>query len=397
MEASVIGDFSSDGILELRYDGTEVGRLDVEFLFGGLPKRKRVARWTESKPNLMPVKDGGKSGTVEETLLGKLGSLNTCSREEVFRQYDQEVQGATVIKALVGKGEGPSDAAVIRPLADGKTGVAIGCGLCPQEADRDPYWMAVKAVDEAVRNVVSVGADPARVAILDNFCWSSCEDEEQLGSLVRACQGCYDAAIAYETPFVSGKDSLNNQFSLSDDDARQLGLPSLISIPSTLLISAMGIVRDVSKCVTSDFKRPGNRVVWVSADVRKDGPEVCAAMHRAVANLIGESAVAACHDVSDGGLAVCLAEMCIGGNAGASVTVDNGQVLFDESRSGYVLELNNAADLKALSNCGSLVELGTVESDARLRIVSGEESMVDLSVKQLESTWRAPLGLSEGA
>ena len=340
VETSVIGEFSSDGILKLRFDGREVGRLGVEFLFDGLPRRRRVARWVAPKPNLMPMHCGDLDGeNIEEVLLGKLGSLNTCSREDVFRQYDQEVQGGTVIKALAGAGEGPSDAAVIRPLAGADTGVAIGCGLCPQEADEDPYWMAVRAIDEAVRNVVCVGADPERIAILDNFCWSGCEDEEELGALVRACQGCYDAAMAYETPFVSGKGSLNNQFSLSAEDARRLGLPSVIGIPSTLLISAMGIVHDVHKCVTSDLKLGGDRLVWVSADIKTDGAQGCALMHRAVAGLIREGAVAASHDVSDGGLGACLAEMCIGGKKGAMVSIDNQGLLFDETRSGYVLEI----------------------------------------------------------
>src|SRR4029077_9663012 len=179
------------------------------------------------------------------------------SKEWLIRQYDHEVQGGSVIKPLVGiQDDGPSDAAVIAPLPTSRgadatplAGIAIGCGINPRYGDLDPYAMAAAAIDEAVRNVVAVGANPKRIALLDNFCWGNTERPEVLGALVRAAEACRDIALAYGMPFISGKDSLNNEFHAGDRH---------IVIPPTLLISALGRVLDVRRCVTMDLKEPGN-------------------------------------------------------------------------------------------------------------------------------------------
>src|SRR5205823_720676 len=158
---------------------------------------------------------GGEGGgpRFTEDLLQILSSYNICSKEWIIRQYDHEVQGGSVLKPLVGRrNDGPGDAAVIAPVLGSTLGLAIGCGINPHYGDLDPYWMAAAAVDEAVRNVVAVGADPGRVALLDNFCWGNTDRPEVLGSLVRAAEACRDAALAYGTPFISGKDSLNNEY-----------------------------------------------------------------------------------------------------------------------------------------------------------------------------------------
>ena len=185
-------------------------------------------------------------------LLGILGSLNVCSKEWIIRQYDHEVQGGSVIKPLVGVvNDGPSDAAVLRPVLTSRRGIVMACGMNPCYGDLDPYWMAAAAIDEAVRNCVAVGADPQRIAILDNFCWGNTDRPETLGSLVRAALACYDVATVLGTPFISGKDSLNNEF-------RPQGAAEPIAIPPSLLISAIGQVDDVARCVTMDLKEPGN-------------------------------------------------------------------------------------------------------------------------------------------
>src|SRR6185503_7285106 len=142
---------------------------------------------------------------------------------------------------------GPSDASVLRPKLSSQRGIAIGCGLAPQV--QDPYEMALAAIDEAVRNVIAVGADPNRLAILDNFCWPSVDDEQTMGTLVRACEACRDAALAYGITFIPGKDSLHNQFTNSETG-------QVIRIPRTLLISAIGVIEDVRRCVTMDLKDP---------------------------------------------------------------------------------------------------------------------------------------------
>src|SRR5437879_8572044 len=181
------------------------------FLHGGRPAVVREAVYEEKERERGRGEEGETNFTA--ALLRILGSLNVCSKEWIIRQYDHEVQGGSVIKPLVGvRDDGPGDAAVVMPVLGSWAGVAIGCGINPHYGDLDPYAMAAAVIDEAVRNVVAVGADPARIALLDNFCWGNTDRPEVLGSLVRAAEACRDVALAYRMPFISGKDSLNNEF-----------------------------------------------------------------------------------------------------------------------------------------------------------------------------------------
>jgi phosphoribosylformylglycinamidine synthase len=307
----------------------------------------------------------------------------------VIRQYDHEVQSRSVIKPLVGPGFGPSDAAVLRPRLDRHRGIALGCGICPRRFAADPYWMAVAAVDEALRNVICVGADPTRVAILDNFCWPKVDSPQSLGALVRACRGASDAAVAYGLPFISGKDSLNNEFSMSEEEARRTGLPPRLAIPNTLLISAMGIVEDVGRCVTMDLKRSGNKLVLASAPVDRVGLSAALELHRRVSALITKGQAVSAHDISDGGLAVALAEMCIAGNLGAVIEWSgDANGMFDEPTTTYVLEI----PAEHASSCGFPV-IGQVDPSPRL--VSPGMGL-DVSVEALAAAWRTPLMAKEG-
>jgi phosphoribosylformylglycinamidine synthase len=272
--------------------------------------------------------------------------------------------------------------------------------------------MAIAAVDEALRNVICVGANPQRTAILDNFCWPKVETEESLGALVRACVGARDAAVAYGLPFISGKDSLNNEFTMSADEATRTGLPERIAIPYTLLISALGIVDDVTRCVTMDLKDPGDCLVLASAPVtpplvdflnpRRDregadnAPPFAAArtLHHRVASLIRDGKVRAAHDVSDGGPAVAIAEMCIASNLGANVTIDpnvTGESIFTPLATTYVLEMAEADADEA-----RLPIIGRVERESRLRIECQSVGTIDLSVDDLGEAWRSPLARGGG-
>jgi len=261
VELAVLGTFGAPGReLILRYHGEEVGRLGMAFLHEGLPAQTRRAVWPGAGERRAPAPCGAQrtgktpeaiSDSLRDEVLRLLAHPTIASKRWIVRQYDHEVQGGTIIKPLVGPGrDGPGDAAVILPVPASSRGLAISQGLAVRAGDPalggDPYIMALAAVDECVRNLVCVGADPARIAILDNFCWPSCEKPENLAALVRAAEGCYDAAMAYRTPFISGKDSLNNQFT-TDTGAT-------IEIPPTLLITGVGIVPDVSRCVTMDLK-----------------------------------------------------------------------------------------------------------------------------------------------
>jgi len=298
-----------------------------------------------------------------------------------------------VIKPLVGPLQiGPSDAAVVRPKLTSHRGVAIACGLAPHI--EDPYAMAIASIDEAVRNAVSVGADPNRLAILDNFCWPSVDDEQTMGTLVRACEACRDAALGYGVPFISGKDSLHNQFTNSETG-------QVIRIPRTLLISAIGVIEDVRRCVTMDLKDPREGVIaLVSARPRADLTQL-ASLHRALAGGIRKELVTACHDVSDGGWLVAVAEMCIASGFGATLeSQGDEQTCFSESNGCYIVE-THAMGFDALQSLieragGTCKQLGRTSARPALEIASltpQRTQKVELHafVDELTKAWRGPL------
>ena len=414
VEATVIGNFVPTGCLQLKYNDQQVADLPMEFLHDGRPKVVRQATYTPRVPSpLAPLA----RGRCDDDLLGILGSLNVASKEWVIRQYDHEVQGGSVIKPLVGvDNDGPSDAAVVRPRLDSRRGLVVACGMNPHYGDLDTYHMAASAIDEAIRNCVAVGADPSRIAILDNFCWGDCEQPETLGSLVRAAMACYDLAVGWSTPFISGKDSLNNEFSFEDASGRR----QTIAIPPSLLISALGQVADVGRCVTMDLKAPGNLLYQVGitqdelggshlALVRGlDGGNVprvdvdgarrtFAAVHAA----IERGLVRACHDLSEGGLAVAAAEMAFAGGCGA--TIDSAKVpclapelasrpevvLFSESNTRFLCEVETgqAAAWEDLLGEIPSARIGEVTETPRLRI--GE--WIDSDIVRLKEAWQSPL------
>ena len=402
-ELAVLGTFGTpDRELVLRFRNEEVGRLSMRFLHEGLPAPRREASWTP--PTQRPA-DAAPLPEIDlaQTLQRTLADPNVASKRWIVEQYDHEVRGGTVIKPLVGpRGEGPGDATVIAPVPGSSRGLAISQGLATGIGDParagDPYLMALAAVDECVRNLVCVGADPDRIAILDNFCWPSCGKPQNLGSLVRAAVGCYDAAKAYRTPFVSGKDSLNNQFTTQDG--------TTIEIPPTLLITGMGIVNDITRGVTSDAKAAGNILLLVGPPCDTLGGSVAGALlgltgpmpvtdlsvgpaaARAVASLIERGVVRAAHDVSDGGLLCGVAEMLIGagGALGARLEIEDfdAAALFGESPSRYLIEVAppDLADAFATLSGTSAVRIGALDTTARLHA-----NRLDVGVDELHRAW----------
>jgi len=359
---------------------------------------------------------GSSSG---ETLKRILSSLNVCSKEWIIRQYDHEVQAGSVVKPLVGvANDGPSDAAVVQPDLASRRGLVIGCGMNPRYGDIDPYWMAASAIDEAVRNCVAVGADPARIAILDNFCWGNTARPETLGSLVRAALACQDVALAYGTPFVSGKDSLNNEFTYVAD-----GETKTITIPPSLLITALGQIEQIEQSVTMDLKAPGNLLFLVGetkADLagshyslvtgvdddswrmpRVDlerAPKLFGEVHAA----IRQGLIRSCHDLSEGGLAVALAEMAFAGGLGVEAQLDvlsqscwikNPDVmLFSESNTRFVVEVAAEHVGKFVHTVPTAVRIGSVVSGDRLVVRDQDErTVIDESLAELKHVWQSPL------
>ena len=360
---------------------------------------------TQRNPHPNPLPQAGE-GTAQDILLRILASPNVCSKEWIVRQYDHEVQAGSVVKPLVGvANDGPSDAAVIRPLLDREVGVAIGCGINPRYGDLHPYNMAASAIDEAIRNIVCVGGDPDRTALLDNFCWGNTERPEVFGSLVEAARACYDIAMSLGTPFISGKDSLYNEFA---------GPQGRIVIPPTLLISAMARVPDVSHCVTMDLKAPGNHLLLVGTTKGElggshfnlvtgttggvvptvDGP-LAKRTFAAIHDCITSGLVRSCHDCSEGGLAITLAEMAFAGGFGATVDLSAAPgatdlsphaLLFAESNSRFVLEVETGYLSAALEKLSDVPHsrFGVVNEEPTLKI----SNLIDTNIADLKSAWQ---------
>lgn len=358
VEATAVGTYDGSGRLVVTHHGATLVDIDMHMLHDGRPQRVLTATWSAHTPP-PPAWHNLDHNQIISALLAH---PNIASRAQIIRGYDHEVQGRTVVKPLVGvHSDGPGDAAVLQVRPDRTSGVAIGCGLAPQLSQFDPYWMGLAAVDEALRNVVAVGADPSACTILDNFCWGDPRQPDRMGGLTRATVACYDAALAYGTPFISGKDSLNNEYRTANGQR--------IPIPGTLLISALAYHPDIRHAQTSDFKQAGNAIyvvgmtqhalagahvasvagiphpaMWQLPQVDlASAPHVMRQLHSA----IHAGLVAACHDISDGGLAVALAEMAIAGRCGATIDLDcvpsTNQdpfvVLYSESPSRFVVEV----------------------------------------------------------
>jgi phosphoribosylformylglycinamidine synthase len=423
VEARVIGQFVATGKLELQYEGNTVGELSMHFLHEGRPKVERQATYQPPFANPQAKIQNPKSnGDFGSTLLKLLSSLNVASKEWVIRQYGHEVQGGSVIKPLVGiANDGPSDASVLRPVLSSRRGLVIACGMNPRYGDYDPYHMAACAIDEAIRNCVAVGADPRRIAILDNFCWGYTDRPETLGALVRAALACYDVAVAWGTPFISGKDSLNNEFSYESGGERRT-----IQIPHTLLISALGQVEDVSRCVTMDLKQPGNLLYQIGRTKNELGGSHFAMLtgqgnyqvpvvdlqtarrtFAAIHEAMQKGLIRACHDLSEGGLAVAIAEMAFAGGYGARIRLANvpretdqnaneleSILLFAESASRFIAEVPQScrASFEQTLNSKNVpfAQIGEVTDSGKLEVMGGQR-LIDLPIAELKEAWQKPL------
>lgn len=407
VEATAIGKYTSDQVLRVYYKGEEVAELDIPFLF----KPPKTVRNAEYKPNHFQEPSFPQPKNLTEILLDIMSSPNVASKESVIRTYDHEVKGNTVLKPLQGECAGPNDASVIKPLEDSWKGIVISCGMKPNYGKIDVYWMAASAIDEAIRNNVAVGG--RRISLLDNFTWGNPEKPERMGSLVKACEACYDFATAFRTPFVSGKDSLYNESPLGP-------------ITPTLLITALGILPDIHSTVSVDVKNPNDLIYIVGqtfkelggseyykkkGDVGKTVPKVRPNLARenfkALTKAIDLGLVKACHDLSGGGLAVAAAEMAFSGRHGIELNLQNVPqkrlhrddfILFSESNSRFLVEVPEKVreDFEYVMKGKVYSEIGRVTETPRLRVYGlGDKIVIDASIGDLMTRWKQTLS-SEG-
>jgi phosphoribosylformylglycinamidine synthase II len=451
VEASVLGAFTDSHRLIVTYQSETVADLDMAFLHDGRPERTLEAVWQHNyssmlpspwhpqgvplhfdtpstSPNVVvPPVGARETGAFSETLLALLRHPTIASKEAIVRRYDHEVQGATVVKPLVGKtGNGPGDAAVLQPILDepSNAGIVLSNGVNPLYSTIDPYHMAINAVDEALRNLTAVGGDIERAAILDNFCWGNPTDPAQLAMLVRAVKGCHDAAVGFGTPFISGKDSLNNEYRANGER------PPYPVIP-TLVISAVGVIEDAACTVDMSFKAPGNLLYLVGTTSEEMGgshfaqavgrdvfkelfpyaavPRVDVAQARdrmkGLGSAIREGLVQSCHDLSEGGLAVALAEMAIASSLGARIDLgrprwwqpdrrntSNIVQLFSESASRFIVEVTpqdweafehhvRSRGIHAIKHIGNVTDSGYLD-------IYEQDVLIYLPVAELQKAWK---------
>ncbi len=400
VEVVKIGEFTEEKNLVLKYAGDEVASIDIDFLFNAVPNTYKKAEW--KKPDLSEPKIV-ESDNYNKELAKILSSPNVASKEKVIHSYDSTVRAGTALGPLHGKKEdSPGDASVVKPLLKSKKGVVISCGFNPEYGKIDPYHMATSAIDEAVRNNTAVGG--RRIALLDNYSWGNPQIPQNLGGLVRASQACYDTAMEYKTPFISGKDSLYNQ---SEEGP----------VTPTLVITAIGLIPDAQNKVSMNFKKPGNNIYligttcnelggshfykikgFLGANVPKVRTKHAKKIYDLLINAMDGNLVLTCHDLSEGGLAVALSEMCFDG-IGAEIDLSKAicnrplkdyQILFSESNSRFLVEVEKGNAKKFEQELGDFASLvGKTIEEEKVIIKTGEKekTIIDEDIGTLKQSW----------
>ncbi len=382
VEATVVGKFTGSGKCVVNYHGKTVMDVDMDFLHDGLPSRpmKTVNAQPVYKEPKIPVPTN-----LKQPFLSILSRLNITSFQFISQQYDHEVQGTSVLKPLQGRGRVNCEATVVKPLLTSTKGIVISQGINSTYSDIDTYWMAACTIDSAIRNAVAAGADPDNLALIDNFCWCSSNEPERLGQLKRAAEACYNYSTAFGTPFISGKDSMFNDFKGYDEK----GNPVKISIPPTLTVSSIGVIDDVSKAVSIDVKFPGDLIYILGETNEELGgseyysmhgyvgnsvPKVDALknkkMYRAFHNCVEKGLVSSAISVTRGGLAVSLAKMSMAGMLGVDISLAklpgrfsrNDLALFSESQGRIITTINpkNRIKFEKTMKGNHFVQIGRV-------------------------------------
>ncbi|MDE2026340.1 MAG: phosphoribosylformylglycinamidine synthase, partial [Patescibacteria group bacterium] len=341
--------------------------------------------------------------------------LNIASFAFISQQYDYVVQGNSVLPPLQGRGRINADASAFRPVLSSQKAVMLSQGMYPTYSDIDTYHMAAASLDTAIRNAIAAGADPDYIAILDNFCWCSPLESHRLGQLKRATQACYDYAVAYETPFISGKDSMYNDFKGFDKH----GKPVKISVPPTLLISSIGVVNDMNKVISLDAKHAGDIVYILGETFDELGgseyfvslnaigntvPKVNAKknnkLYHALYNAIQQNLVASGQSVNRGGLAVAVAKTAMGGMLGMHIDLSklpgivsrDDFALYSESQGRILVTVakENVKEFEKQMTGNSFAKIGEVTEHTDVTIIGhhGKE-IVKTTVENMFASYKS--------
>ncbi len=402
VEANVLGSYVKGDYANITYRGDLVGKIHLKSLFNP-PKIKRSISWQPKNGDEPFLKRPPNLGAVLNKLLT---SYNIASKERVVRRYDQEVKGQTVVKPLQGWFAGPNDAAVLKPLKNSWKGISISSGINSSYGKINPYWMASSAIDEAIRNNIAVGG--RRIAMLDNFTWGNPEYTDRIGGLIFASRACYDVAKVYGTPFISGKDSLYNESPLGP-------------VTPTLLITGLGIVPDVRKAVTMELKESGNSLYLLGetkpelggseyyrlngalgSTVPKLEPMKTSKSYNKLTEAIDKGLIRACHDLSEGGLAVAASEMAFTGDLGLEIDLQKVKtsskmrpdyVLFSESNGRLLVEVKpeNNDLFEEIMNGTLYSKIGFVKKEKNLTIKDSKNVILNEGLTRLITSWKTPL------
>lgn len=423
VEATIIGQFTASKRCVVKHRGRTVMDVELAFLHDGRPQKQLRTTPAVTSRNGTPIRERGNLAVLLTRMLAR---PNIASFEFISTQYDHEVQAGSVLKPLQGKGRVNADATVHRPVLTSAKGIVLSSGIVPTYSELDSYRMAASAIDTAIRAAVAAGASLDHLALLDNFCWCSSHKPERLFQLKQAVQACHDYAVAYGTPFISGKDSMFNDFKGYDEE----GKPLTISIPPTLLISAIGVVPDATKTVSLDVKYPGDLVYVLgethdelagseyAALVRGGGgfthrrspkategrnvPRVDAArnrkLYRALAACIDKELVSSAVSVGRGGLAVALTRTAMAGKLGLDLSLKNlpgthstdTGALFSESQGRIVVSVarTKRASFEKNMKGNAYARLGTVTLRNAIAI-RGKKRNVVLPLRQALEAYRS--------
>lgn len=411
VEAWVIGEFTKSKKCVVKFEGKKIMDLDLEFLHDGLPKRNQESRIMNQvfrEPKLINETD------LTKMFVRMMGRLNNSGYDFLSTQYDHTVQGTAVTSPVQGRGRVNAEAGVVRPLYDSDRGLVLSQGFFPSYSEIDAYKMAAASIDTAFKNAVISGANPEKIALLDNFCWCSSDEPERLYQLKKACEGVYDMSVAYLAPLISGKDSMFNDFRGYDAQGNAIK----ISIPPTLLISSIGIIEDVNNAVTIDLKFPGDLIYILgetfdelggseySDILGNTGNKVPSTdskenlkIYRRYAKAAAEGLIASAIGVNRGGLSVALAKTAIAGKLGVNVLLKDlpGKVghdqkaLFSESTGRILLTVNpeNKSKFESLMKGIKFAQLGEVSNIDAIKIKGlKNKEIVSVKVGEVLDTYR---------
>ena len=405
VEATVIGEFTDTGRCVIEYNGNIVMDVELTFLHDGLPVKYLRTTQPEPVPSgpIPPVPEN-----LEKTLLEMLERKNICSKEFISTQYDHTVLGGHVLGPIQGCGRVQGVASLTRVLFGSKKGVGLSQGIFPSYSEIDAYRMAIACIDTAIRGLIALGIPLETIALLDNFCWCSSDEPKRLAQLKDAALGCYDGATGFQTPFISGKDSMFNDFSGFDEENNQVK----VSVPPTLLISSIGVHPDVTKAVSLDAKIEGDLVYLVGENRNEAGGSeyyahlgvtggnvpsldipAMKARYQRLTNAILHDLVASAFPVTHGGLAIALAKVAIAGRLGMDITLSGEMrtdiILFSETLGRFIVTINPDKKRSFELAMGSDVTLIGRVTGKNLQI-TGPSMRISIPVSDLESSYKKP-------